>query len=114
MSFQDDFTVRATRVEIAHKFHEGLAVNVELRDPKKDLWAVKTVGGLVINKDLQGDFEPQPSSRTEEWLEEFRFDKESAMEIACAYLSKKYEEVVELELKKKNRAAARTPGIQEN
>lgn len=55
------------------------AVTVERRGPNS--WAVK-VGAYVYNAAGESDYEPLPSSRTEEWLAEFRHDLDTALEAA--------------------------------
>lgn len=101
----DDIIVQVTRCEIKHKLMPHTSVAIELRDPEKDSWAVKTEGGLCVNKDLVTDYEPQPSSRTEKWLKEFRFSKEEAQLTAALYVLKRYDAFVEFEAKRKRKDA---------
>jgi hypothetical protein len=108
----EDIIIRVSKIEVLHKNDPVNSVSIELRNPEKNTWAVKTLGGLCINKELLGDYEPMPSNRTDEWLKEFRFDEKEAHRIAVAYLVKVTEEREERELKIKNRKATGAPRIQ--
>ena len=53
---------------------------IELRDREKDLWAVMASGNR-LSKDLQWDYEPLPSSRTQEWIDNHSFTFPEAREL---------------------------------
>lgn len=57
---------------------------IELRNSEKNHWAVIR-HGLVLNKDLQMEYEPLPSSRDEEFFQRCRFN---SPEEASEYLQK--------------------------
>ena len=61
-----------------------------LRDAKNNRWAIKNDMSCVWNK-VHKDFEwePQPSSRTEEYLEEVRFDLQTALNEAVRLTQEK-------------------------
>lgn len=56
------------------------AVTVE-RTHHSDTWAVRR-GKRCYDADGDWDWEPLPSSRTDEWLANYRFDLETALRIA--------------------------------
>lgn len=67
---------------IATKFEDtGRRCSLESRHPDKNWWVVAD-GRVVLGKDLQWDYEPLPSNRTDEWLENFRYDLETAKQLA--------------------------------
>ena len=66
-------------------------INIEKRGETK--WCVKYFGNSVVNRDLNRQYEPMPSSRTEEFIEATRFSLEEAFEIANAYQEKLKEEL---------------------
>lgn len=71
---------QTTRLEL-----EGTRISVELRDPKKNGWAVICNGRLNKNT-MEFDYEPLPSSRTDEWIEAHTFyDASEACKFAEIY-----------------------------
>jgi hypothetical protein len=59
-------------------------VYIELRNPEQNHWAV-TRHGSVLNKDLEFEYEPMPSSRDEDFFNRCRF---RSVEEAAQYLTK--------------------------
>lgn len=71
-------------VPLDHSFVRLWSCRVEWRG--NDRWSV-THNGDVLNRNCENDHggEPQPSSRTQEYLDEYRFSEEEALEIARKY-----------------------------
>lgn len=61
------------------KIGEGSVMSVSLESNGKDKWAIRTHNQLCLGKNLEWDYEPLPSSRTEEWLKAHRFSLEEAL-----------------------------------
>lgn len=64
----------ATRFQIAED------VFVEKRG--KDKWCVRAFGNTVVDRDLKRQYEPMPSSRTDEFVAATRFTLDEAFDIA--------------------------------
>lgn len=45
-------------------------------------WTIRRAGSVMSKKTGSFDYEPMPSNREDDWLEEYRFDK-AAEAIAC-------------------------------
>jgi hypothetical protein len=53
----------------------------ESRYPNRPSWAI-TKNGSCLNADMEFEYEPQPSSRSEDFLYRTRFTYEEALELA--------------------------------
>jgi len=63
-------------------------ISLENRDPRKDgakTWAIIQDGCCMAN-DGTFDYEPSPSSRTEEWLNSHRFTLEEAIHLLRVFV----------------------------
>ena len=69
----------------AVRFQMGEDVYVEKRG--EDAWCVNVFGGTVLDRDLQGHYEPMPSNRTDEFIAATRFSLSEAMAIADRYVA---------------------------
>lgn len=58
-------------------------VFVEKRGEGK--WCVRAFGNTVVDRDLKRQYEPMPSSRTEEFIAATRFSLDEAFDIAKRY-----------------------------
>jgi hypothetical protein len=58
---------------------DTFCINVEYRG--NDLWAVKFLS-RCLDSEGRWDYEPQPSSREDEWLATHRFDLDTALRLA--------------------------------
>jgi hypothetical protein len=79
-----DPTVRATRYEVSclpedHEAAPHFTITVEWRG--NDQWAVTRYGDC-FGTDGEWDYEPRPSSRTDEWKNTHRFDLATALDLA--------------------------------
>lgn len=79
-------TVRVTRYEVCalpegHELRRHFIIHVE---PRGDRWAVVQPfqPAPCLGSDGEWDWEPQLSSRTDEWIATHRFDLETALELA--------------------------------
>lgn len=71
---------------------EGLTVDRVWQRDGADRWAVRD-GGVCITREIESEYEPLPSSRTDEFLARCRFDTfEEALAIAHAWIRKHYTE----------------------
>ena len=80
-----DHATRFTFVPHGGYFAQDGPIEVECRDPENpqgDCWAVIKRGRLVLNHDGEWEYEPQPSSRTEEFLKRCRWDRDEAIDVA--------------------------------
>lgn len=59
------------------QLHKGVFI------PSADVWAIRK-GGWCLNRDGQWEFEPQPSSRDNEFYARCRFPREEALQRAQA------------------------------
>lgn len=72
---------RCTRFEL-----DGTQIKIELRDPKRNGFAVLQ-DGLRMDVNGEFDFEPLPSSRTDEWIANHTFyDLADAKKAVLKYL----------------------------
>ena len=71
-----------------YRFKEHRTITVEWRDgrDRHDLWAVVDCG-LCFNNRGEWEYEPLPSSRTDEFLERCRFPLDVALAAAHAIIS---------------------------
>lgn len=81
-------TVRVTCYQVSvlpesHIDQDVFAITVEYRGHGR--WAVKHLA-YVLSGTGEWDYEPNPSSRTDEWLARHRFTRDEALELAkqCA------------------------------
>jgi hypothetical protein len=77
-------TVTATRYDVTSYplddiNRTSLTINVEYRG--RDKWAVLRRGACLSSSGTW-DYEPQPSSREDDWLDRHRFDLDTALELA--------------------------------
>lgn len=69
-----------------HSAYSSLLVTVEYRG--RGTWVILN-GGYALGHAGEWDYEPQPSSRTDEWLEEYRWDDlQVALDAAVVAASK--------------------------
>jgi len=73
----EEMLAMATRFQIA----EDIAI--EKRGEGK--WCVRAFGNTVVDRDLNRQYEPMPSSRTEEFIAATRFNLDEAFDIARRY-----------------------------
>lgn len=72
-------------VSKAESFRLGRYLTVQRRG--NDRWAVATVG-MVVNPDLEEEYEMNPSSRTDEFIERTRYSLDEAFSIAKAFAAR--------------------------
>jgi hypothetical protein len=74
-------------VNLGEPMHEWITVVLTCRagegphQPERDTWAIRK-GGLCLNRDERWAFEPQPSSRDDEWLASHRWEHTEAIVVA--------------------------------
>lgn len=52
-------------------------INIESRDPDGDVWAIVN-DGMCLNKNFEWEYEPTPSSRSDEFIERTRYTLDEA------------------------------------
>lgn len=65
-----------------HELYIHYTISVEWRG--KDRWAV-VYNGYVVDADGEWDYEPRVSERTESWLKRYRFDYDTAIQLASKH-----------------------------
>ena len=81
------FTTLISEVTVSSDENPNI-IKISLRNDKTMVYAVQSRGGLTIDKNLEFDYEPLPSSRTDAFIKRTRFKYEKALEIAKKYLEK--------------------------
>jgi hypothetical protein len=79
-----DLLSRAVKFEIDEE-REVYVTARKQRDGSK-LWVVERLG-LVLNSDCEFEYEPMPSSRTDDFIARTRFSLEQALQLAERYLN---------------------------
>ncbi len=74
-----EFTVNVVADDIPDRHHWAITV----ADRGNGLWAV-TRHGACLSGTGTWDYEPLPSGRTSQWLEDHRFDLHTALDLAIA------------------------------
>lgn len=71
------------------------SVTIKLRNNETQVYAVSPEGSdrLCISKDGKVDYEPMPSNRTDEFLENHRFSKHVAILVGEKYLNRRAKDV---------------------
>lgn len=72
-----------TKYEVATV--DFLNISIERRDLKKDSWAI-VKSRFCLNRDLEFEYEPLPSSRDEDFINRTRFSLEEAKKILRKYI----------------------------
>lgn len=62
-----------------------LAEDVFVEKRGEGKWCVRAFGNTVVDRDLNRQYEPMPSSRTEEFIAATRFSLDEAFDIARRY-----------------------------
>jgi hypothetical protein len=62
-------------------------VQICMRDPKQNLWAIVVDGSGVLTSEGEVEYEPMPSSRDDEFLQRSRFTQNEALKRATAFLA---------------------------
>ncbi len=59
---------------------------IECKNPNKDHWAVTRGGAVLNNDDLEFEYEPIPSARTNDFIGRTRFNLEEAKALLQRYI----------------------------
>lgn len=63
-------------------------ISIVLRDRNPTRWAISLDGMGVLTRDLEDVYEPSPSNRTDEFIQNTRFSLEEAWELAEKFIEK--------------------------
>ena len=72
------------KMKLATRYTFFNGISIEFRDTDK--WAIVDVGGEVLNSENEWEWEPNPSSRTDEFKARTRYTLDDAFDRAIAYI----------------------------